>query len=397
MAKLTSNQKIVAGTIDQLGVAPVTDEKLWDNTYLNFIGTQILAASDMRNKFFNCMVNKISKMYLTSNRYQNKLATFKKDAMPMGVAIEDIYVNFQNPTDYDTTSSLMEDSFKDDIIAVYYTANSYKKYYATTSMDAFTQAFNSWGDMDKFINAIINKLYDSQQLYEWNKTKQLLGNDFNQSVSTMVKQQFEYYANTYSQDLTKLIRSNALSMQCPSSSYNNFRAYAVANGFTNTTSSPVVTYSSADTLNLIIRNEAIADIDVDVLSVAFNLDKVSFMGKVHAVDNFGITENHTTGTGADTKTYTKIYDYTNSSNVTVNVYDITKYRMTINDVVHEYTLIAVLCDDSFVHIHDVKEPMLVPFFNPSNLITTTYLHSWQVYGLCPFANAVGIYTDTVIN
>ena len=398
MAKLSANKKMVAGTLQQLGI-PVSDSKLWDNTYLCMIGQQILQSSSMQNSFFTMLVNKIGKMYLTSNRYKNQLKTFKKGTMPMGVAIEDIYINFQEGNDYDTESTLMTDEFKDDIISVYYVADSYKKFYAKTSYDAFVQAFVSWDNMDMFINGILSRLYDSQQLYEWKRTKQLLGNDFNETTGAMKRYEFNFYPNTFAQDLTKLLRATALNMVCPSATYNNFQEYAIANGYDNVTSQPITTFSSFNSLNLIVRNDCLADVDVDVLSMAFNINKVEFLGKVHGVDNFGITENETS---ADSKkTYTKLYDYKKknkqtSETETHSVYDITNYNIEENGSTFNIRLVAVICDDSFIHIEDTKEPMVAEFFDASNLIRTTYLHSWQLYGLCPFANALAIYTKTLV-
>lgn len=398
MAKLSANKKMVAGTLQQLGIS-VSDSKLWDNTYLCMIGQQILQSSSMQNSFFAMLVNKIGKMYLSSNRYENQLKTFKKGTMPMGVAIEDIYINFQEGDDYDTESTLMTDEFKDDIISVYYVADSYKKFYAKTSYDAFVQAFVSWDNMDKFINGILSRLYDSQQLYEWKRTKQLLGNDFNETTGAMKRYEFNFYPNTFAQDLTKLLRATALNMVCPSATYNNFQEYAIANGYDNVTTQPVTTFSSFNSLNLIVRNDCLADVDVDVLSMAFNINKVEFLGKVHGVDNFGITENETS---ADSKkTYTKLYDYKKknkqtSETETHSVYDITNYNIEENGSTYNIRLVAVICDDSFIHIEDTKEPMVAEFFDASNLIRTTYLHSWQLYGLCPFANALAIYTKTLV-
>ena len=398
MAKLSANKKMVAGTLQQLGI-PVSDSKLWDNTYLCMIGQQILQSSSMQNSFFAMLVNKIGKMYLSSNRYENQLKTFKKGTMPMGVAIEDIYINFQEGDDYDTESTLMTDEFKDDIISVYYVADSYKKFYAKTSYDAFVQAFVSWDNMDKFINGILSRLYDSQQLYEWKRTKQLLGNDFNETTGAMKRQEFNFYQNTFAQDLTKLLRATALNMVCPSATYNNFQEYAIANGYDNVTSQPITTFSSFNSLNLIVRNDCLADVDVDVLSMAFNINKVEFLGKVHGVDNFGITENENSADGQ--KTYTKLYDYKKKNKQTSvtethSVYDITNYNIEENGSTYNIRLVAVICDDSFIHIEDTKEPMVAEFFDASNLIRTTYLHSWQLYGLCPFANALAIYTKTLV-
>lgn len=395
MSKLTTNQKMVGATVQSLGLR-VTDQKLVTDTFLaTDIGTAILDNAQMKNMFFSGLVNRIGKLYLSSNqKYENALSVFKKGTLPMGVAIEDIYVNFLPNDDYSQESTLMTDTFRnDDVIAVYYTTNSYKKFYVKTSHEAFTQAFATWDDMDRFINNILSRLYDSQQLYEWSMTKQLIGNDFNQTEGTSVRKLFEYHDNTFSQDLTKMLRSSALNMVCPSSQNNNFQAYAKSKNDTSLSKRPVVTFSKFENLHILIRNENLTDISVDTLSVAFNLKYADFIGQVHGVDNFGITETQT----ADSKTYNKLYDYEDASGNTHNVYDYTDYTTTESGHTYQYKLIAVICDESYIHIEDTKKAFVDSFNDPSNMILTTYLHSWQTYALCPFSNAYAIYTKTQIS
>lgn len=392
MANLTTNQKIAGGALQAAGFK-VSDGKLFDNNFLASVGAQILESPDMINKFYTSLVNRIGKVYINAPSYKNPLENFKKGNLPFGVAIEDIYVNFYDNYDYTPDSTLMSDEFKDDVIAVYYTINSYKKFYCKTSYKAFAQAFTNWAEMDNFINKILSRLYDSQQLYEWETTKNLIGNDFNAEVGAMRKQELTYYPSTFAQDLSKLLRATALNMTNPTSKYNNFKEYAVASGASGVTNRPVKTYSTFDSLNLLVRNDVLADIDIDVLSVAFNMDKAKFMGKVHSIDNFGTTNSEKSDD--NTKTYTKIDEY-ESTEGTVGIYDLSDYTITEGNKTYNVKLLAVICDDTFIHIEDTEVPQVMPFIDPSNLITTTYLHSWQTYALCPFANALAIYTKTEI-
>ena len=87
-----------------------------------------------------------------------------------------------------------------------------------------------------------------------------------------------------------------------------------------------------------------AEVDVEALASAFNIDKADFMGRVITIDEFDNPE-----------------------------------------------IQAVICDESWLQIYDSIFTMKT-FENGRTLSWKYMLHSWQSYAICPFANAVCLAT-----
>lgn len=390
----TTNENIVGGTLKAVGYNFTNTELLTDG-YLISVGKEILQSSSLINKFTENLVNRIGKTYIKSNYYTNELADYKKDLVPNGVAIQDIFINSFEPDDFDTMdgSHLLDNDGQQDIISVYYTVNQQKKYRVVTERPELQKAFVSWGEMDNFIEKIINQLYTSQQIYEWNCTKTLLGSDYVSTNPCAKSQMINYYQETFAQDFVKQCRALYTSFTMPSPFNNNFVEYAKGKGLTNIAKNPVTTLSLKDQISLIVRYDTLADVEVDVLAVSFNMDKASLLGKIHAVDNFGVTTQATDGD----KSFEYLYSITDpQSGAETKYYDMTNYTVEEDGNTYRYTLVATMCDDSFIHISDLLEPMTSTFFNPDNLSLKTYLHTMTRFGLCPFANARYLYTKQLV-
>lgn len=87
-----------------------------------------------------------------------------------------------------------------------------------------------------------------------------------------------------------------------------------------------------------------AEIDVEALASAFNLDKADFMGRVIQVDGFENEE-----------------------------------------------IIGVICDEAWLQIYD-NIFRFDEFYNARVMAWNEYLHAWSTYAICPFANAVVLAT-----
>ena len=94
-----------------------------------------------------------------------------------------------------------------------------------------------------------------------------------------------------------------------------------------------------------IKADAMANVDVDALASAFNLDKADFLGRVIQVDDFG------------------------------------------ND-----NIVGIICDEAFFQIYD-NQFRFDEFYNARTMSWNEYLHVWQTFAVCPFANAVILATE----
>ena len=127
-------------------------------------------------------------------------------------------------------------------------------------------------------------------------------------------------------------------MKFPSTEYNAYSKFSGAKG-------TITTWTDEDRLVLIATSDVLAEVDVDVLARAFNIDNAKFLGRVIEVDKFE------------------------------------------NDEIQ-----AVLCDEAWLQIYD-NLLRFDEFYNARVMAWNEYLHAWGTYAICPFANAVVLATS----
>ena len=130
-------------------------------------------------------------------------------------------------------------------------------------------------------------------------------------------------------------------MAFPSTEYNAYSKFSGAKG-------KIKTWTEKERIVLMIRSDVLAEIDVEALASAFNLDKADFLGRVLPVDKFA------------------------------------------NDAI-----LGIICDESFFQIYD-NIFRFDSFYNAETMSWQFYLHAWGTYAVCPFANAVVLATETPI-
>ena len=134
--------------------------------------------------------------------------------------------------------------------------------------------------------------------------------------------------------LVKKIRATARKMTLPNGS-RNFNALAVR------------TRSEMDNLHLLIDADLEAEMDVDVLAKAFNMDRTTFLGHVTIIDGFSSAG-----------------------------------------------LECVLVDESWFMVYDNLQKMET-IRNPKGLYWNYFYHIWQTLSASRFANAVAFVSGTV--
>ena len=127
-------------------------------------------------------------------------------------------------------------------------------------------------------------------------------------------------------------------MTFPSKDYNAYSKFSGAKG-------DIITWTDSDRICLIVRADVMANVDVDALASAFNIDKANFIGRVIKVDKFENEE-----------------------------------------------ILGVVCDESWLQIYD-NIFRFDEFYNARTMSWNEYLHAWGTYAICPFANAVMLVTS----
>lgn len=298
----------------------------------------------MLNEFVSNLINRIGFTMISNKVYNNPLAIFRKGSVPLGTDIQDIFTNPAEAQDYEYSDSAMAKLLTitdPDTKAAYYRRNRQDLYTVTVTREGLQGAFVSWEAFEEYISSLVNSLYSGNYIDEFKYTKQLIDGAYNNGKA-IIEVVEEPDSEADDKAFVKKCRSIFAKMKFPSSEYN---AYSKMSG---DVEKPVVTWTDEDRIVILIKADVLAEIDVEVLAAAFNMDKANFMGRVIEVDNFGSDE-----------------------------------------------IQAVICDEAFLQIYQ-NQFRFDEFYNARTMSWNYYLHAWDTFAISPFANAVILATEDVI-
>jgi hypothetical protein len=298
------------------------------------------AYQPMLNEFVTNLINRIALTIVRNKSYSNPLSIFKKGSIPLGTDIQDIFTNPAIAEKYEFSNTAMAKLLTitdPDTHVAYYRRNRQDVYTKTISREGLQGAFVSWEKFEDFITSITTSLYSGNYIDEFEYTKDLVNGAYvNNKV--IVEKVTNPTDETSSKAFLKKVRALYKKLSFPSTKYNAYSKFSGANGL-------IKTWTDPDRVVLIIKADAMAEVDVDALASAFNLDKANFLGRVIEVDEFDSPE-----------------------------------------------IVGVICDESWLQIYD-NVFRFDEFYNARVMAWNEYLHAWGTYAICPFANAVVLATE----
>ena len=302
----------------------------------------------VQESFFG-LLKQIAYVATVTRVFNNPLAQLEGENMPLGWAGEETYVNPVQGRQFDVNdfAGILQ-KYEADVKVQYLTVNMDLQYPVTLTRDKIRTAFNSWRDLEEFINGIVNALYNGAYIGMFNYTKALVAAAFKENKAQYIKVSAVTNEST-GKALIKKLREMYTLFQLPSSSYNSWAKVGGAGR-------PVTTWCAPEDIMLLIRADVMATVDVDVLAAAFNMDKADFIGRVITVDNFDVY----------TDDGTKIYDGSD--------------------------ILGMICDKAWFKIKQ-QDMALDMWFNPNNRSWQYYLNVVKMYNYSLFANGVVIATD----
>lgn len=299
------------------------------------------AYQPLLNEFVNNLINRIGLTIIRNKSYDNPLALLKKGSTPLGTDIQDIYTNPSEAEQYELSNTEMAKLLTitdPDTKVAYYRRNRKDMYTKTIAREALQGAFVSWDRFENFISSITQSLYSGAYIDEFAYTKGLVAGAYENNkaiVQTVTAVTTEATAKAF----VKKVRNLYKSMRFPSSAYN---AYSLNTG----DNKPVVTWTTPERVVFLVRADVMTEVDVDVLASAFNMDKADFLGRVIEVDKFD----------------------------------------------DDNKVLGVICDEAFFQIYD-NIFRFDEFYNARTMSWNEYLHVWETFAICPFANAVILATE----
>ncbi len=293
------------------------------------------AYKPMLNEFVNNLINRIGLTIIRNKTFSNPLSILRKGSMPLGTDIQDLYENPAEAEQYELSNTAMAKLLTitdPDTHVAYYRRNRKDFYTKTISRENLQGAFVSWEKFENYISAITTSLYSGNYIDEFELTKALVDGAYDNN-KVIVETVSAITDETTAKAFIKKCRSLFTKMKLPSTKYNAYSKFSGAKGV-------IKTWTEDDRFVLIVTSDVMAEVDVDVLARAFNIENTKFLGRVIEVDSFENEE-----------------------------------------------IQAILCDESWFQIYE-NLMRFDEFYNARTMTWNEYLHVWQTYAICPFANAV---------
>ena len=316
-----------------------------DLTSIGEFGTPILEYTDVRNEFMTKLVKRIVETQIEGKVFNNKLAQLEGEQVPLGYSIQDIYVNPAKGRKFNVEdfAGLLQ-KYEADVKQQFLTVNMDMQYPVTITRAKLKNAFTSWGALESFITGITNSLYSGANIDQYNFTKYLISNAY-RNGHTINEVITAPTTEATAKAFVKTARAIALNFAEASSDYN---AWAKVN--TDDTKA-LVTWTEPEDIVFVLRNDVIAELDVDVLASAFNIGKAELMGRIIGVRNFDMY-----------------------SDAGVKVFD-------------GSAILGMMCDRKWFKIKS-QDLELDSFYNANNRTWQYYYNVVKMYNYSLFANAV---------
>ena len=331
-------------------------------TSISHAMTPIVKYAPFMNEFLHYVVNKIVIQSVESKMYTNQYEMLKKEGFPLGTDLEMNYVNPAMGRDYDISlgATLLQVT-KPDVKTCYFRQNRRRQFPVTIPRELMEGAFTSWEQLDSMVTGMVTSLFSGNEIEEENLIKKLIQTSVKNNV--VIKKEIpwnEADPAAASVGFIKTIQKIALDITHASSNFNNYQAYATAQGIADVT--PAITWTPSENLYLFIRSDVLVNCNVETLAGAFNMSKADLVGRVTPFPDFNYLDF---GSPVD---------------------PVTKYWKTITD---DQNILAVLTD---VNTFEYRDNLSTSgdFYNSAGLYQNQYLNVWQTYGIRPWGNAVAI-------
>lgn len=315
------------------------------------IGAIIMDTPNLQNEFLSALVNRIARVLLTSRLYENPWAMFKKGFVEFGETIEDVFVNIAKPFQFDPAVAENEVFKREipDVRSAFYIMNYQKFYKSTVSNDQLRQAFLSWQGITELIAKIVDAMYTGANYDEFMTMKYMLAK---QIINGRIK---PVTIPTVTDANMKSIVSTIKGVS------NKFTFLNAKNNIVG-----VENVTPKNEQYFIVNSLFDAQMDVEVLASAFNMNKAEFAGHRVLVDSFGDLDTARLNIlFADDPTYTEI-----SADV-----------LTALDEIP-----AILVDENWFMIFDNYQSFTEQY-NSQGLYWNYFYHTWKTFAISPFAQA----------
>ena len=237
------------------------------------MATPSLININQKNEFLGSLVNKIGRQEYSSKAYLNPLAKFKKGFIDNANEIEEIYVARVQGLSQDLDGNTTLKRVKPEVKTLYHNQEYGKCYTATITDKQVRQAFTSKEGVKRIADEILTQQHTGVEYDEYVAMKKAI-NDFAAAIPESAKRTITEVTNqTTAKEFVKKVKKDIGKMQFRSTNYCEYEQH-----------------SKADDLCLFVHIDYQAEIDVELLASAFNIDKAELNTRVVYVDGFTNTK-----------------------------------------------------------------------------------------------------------
>ena len=364
MARRIANTTLNASTLDILNVIRANASLEYQNQVPKVesandvprVGEIIYGTPALANQFINALVNRIAIVRMQSATFNNPFASLKKGYIEFGETVEDIFVGIINAMYYTPEEGEAREfkRYMPDVKSAFHIMNWRVMYPVTIQDEDLYQAFLSLDGVTSLIAKIVEQVYTSAEYDEFLLFKYLLikaiskGKMFPVSIGD----------GTKLTDAAKKFRGISNVLPFMSDKYNEA-------GVKNTL--------PKNRQQIFMDAQFNADYDVDVLASAFNMDKATFMGRLHMIDDWTTFDNER-------------FEIIRSQSDGIE--EVTDAELALLANVK-----AVLLDENWFQVYDNKNKFTEKYVS-SGLYWNYFYHVWKTVSNSPFANAVVFVLDT---
>lgn len=314
------------------------------------VGEIIYGTPALANQFINALVNRIAIVRMQSATFNNPYASLKKGYIDFGETVEDIFVGIINAVYY-TPEEAEAREFKrymPDVKSAFHIMNWRVMYPVTIQDEDLYQAFLSLDGVTSLIAKIVEQVYTSAEYDEFLLFKYLL-------IKAISKGKFYPVSIGDGSDLrvaAKKFRGTSNVLPFMAEKYNE---------------AGVKTTLPKDRQQIFMDAQFNADYDVDVLASAFNMDKATFMGRLHLIDDW---------TSFDNERFEIIRSQSDGLE-----------EVTAEELALMAGVKGVLVDENWFQVYDNKNKFTEKYV-ASGLYWNYFYHVWKTISNSPFSNAV---------
>lgn len=312
------------------------------------VGEVLYGYPALANQFINALVNRIALVRVKSATFNNAYANLKKGYLEFGETVEEIFVGIAKARAFSAEKAAAREYKRTlpDVKTAFHAMNWRVQYPVTIQDEDLRQAFLSVGGVQDLIAKIIDSVYTAMEYDEFLLFKYLMIKAIAHGKMKPVS------IGETPNEAAVAFRGTSNMMTFLKDDYNEVG---------------VLTSTPKDNQYIFMDAMFNAQYDVNVLAGAFNMDKATFIGKLHIIDDW---------TTFDNKRFDEIREESDM------IEEVTPEELALLANVK-----AVLVDEEWFQIYDdcIK---FTETYAGSGLYWNYFLNVWKTVSSSPFSNAV---------